>query len=199
MTDTTLILLALVAVAAILLVGLLLWRNARSRRLQKQFGPEYEQTLREAGDRRAAERELEHRRHRLEKVQLRELDREERREFGNRWRRIQVDFVDRPREAVEAADKLVSEVMLARGYPAGDFRQRVADASVDHADVTADYRQARTIAEKSRRGQATTEELRQSLVCYRAIFQELLGMEEVPPMDARDMRDTSSSRHLRHH
>jgi hypothetical protein len=194
MTDTTLILLALLLVAGVLAVGWLLWNNVRSRRLRRQFGPEYEQTLQETGNRRVAERELEHRRHRIEKVTLRDLGAEERREFGNRWRRIQVEFVDRPQEAVEAADKLVSEVMLARGYPGGDFRQRLADASVDHADVTADYRQARNIAEKSRQGQATTEELRQSLVCYRNIFQEMLGIEEVPPVEARP-----TSRHLRHH
>ena len=195
MTDTTLILVALLVAAAVLAIVWLVWRGARSRRLRQQFGPEYQQTLRETGDRRAAERELEHRRHRIEKLDLRELDHEERREFGNRWRRIQVDFVDRPKEAVEAADKLVTEVMLARGYPAGDFRQRVADASVGHADVTADYRDARAIAEKSRRGQATTEELRRSLVCYRNIFQEMLGVEEVPPVEARE----TTSRPLRRH
>ena len=194
MTDTTLILVALLLLAGVLAVGWLLWHNLRSRRLKRQFGPEYEQTLQETGNRRAAERELDHRRHRIEKVTLRDLGSEERREFGNRWRRIQVEFVDRPQEAVEAADKLVSEVMLARGYPGGDFRQRLADASVDHADVTADYRQARAIAEKSRQGQATTEELRQSLVCYRNIFQEMLGIEEVPPVEARQ-----TSRDLRHH
>lgn len=194
MTDTTLILMALLLVAGVLAVGWLVWHNVRSRRLRRQFGPEYEQTLQETGNRRAAERELEHRRHRIEKVTLRDLGTEERREFGNRWRRIQVDFVNRPKEAVEAADMLVSEVMLARGYPGGDFRQRLADASVDHADVTADYRQARAIAEKSRQGQATTEELRQSLVCYRNIFQEMLGIEEVPPVEA-----SPTSRHLRHH
>lgn len=194
MTDTTLILVALVLLAGVLAVGWLLWNSVRSRRLRRQFGPEYEQTLQETGNRRAAERELEHRRHRIEKIDLRELDREERREFGNRWRRIQVEFVDRPQEAVEAADRLVSDVMLARGYPGGDFRQRLADASVDHADVTADYRQARAIAEKSRQGQATTEELRQSLVCYRNIFQEMLGIEEVPPVEARPI-----PRQLRHH
>ena len=194
MTDTTLILVALLLAAGVLAVGWLLWHNVKSRRLRRQFGPEYEQTLQETGNRRATERELEHRRQRIDKVTLRDLGAEERREFGNRWRRIQVDFVDRPKEAVEAADMLVSEVMLARGYPGGDFRQRVADVSVDHADVTVDYRQARAIAEKSRQGQATTEELRQSLVCYRNIFQEMLGIEEVPPVEA-----TPTSRHLRHH
>ena len=94
-----------------------------------------------------------------------------------------MDFVDRPRQAVEGADKLVTAVMVARGYPAGDFEQRLADASVEHARLVPDYREARQIAERSRRGEASTEELRRSLVCYRNLFQALLGVEEVPPME----------------
>jgi hypothetical protein len=194
MTDTTLILLAAIVLLALAGLALMVWRTVRSRRLQRQFGPEYEQTVQDAGNRRAAERELEHRRHRIEKLTLRELAGDERREFGNRWRRIQTDFVDRPEAAVESADRLVTEVMLARGYPDGDFEQRVADASVGHGDVAADYRMARAIAEKSRHGHASTEELRQSLVCYRNIFQEMLGIEEVPPTEARP-----TSRQLRQH
>lgn len=194
MTDTTLILLAAIVLLALAGLALMVWRTVRSRRLQRQFGPEYEQTVHDAGNRRAAERELEQRRHRIDKLTLRELASDERREFGNRWRRIQTDFVDRPDAAVESADRLVTEVMLARGYPNGDFKQRVADASVGHADVAGDYRTARAIAEKSRHGQASTEELRQSLVCYRNIFQEMLGIDEVPPTEARP-----ASRHLRHH
>ena len=194
MTDTTLILLAAIVLLALVGLALMVWRTVRSRRLQRQFGPEYEQTLQEAGSRRVAERELDHRRHRIEKLTLRELGSDERREFGNRWRRIQTDFVDRPEAAVESADRLVTEVMLARGYPDGDFKQRVADASVGHADVAGDYRMARAIAEKSRHGHASTEELRQSLVCYRNIFQEMLGIDEVPPTEARP-----TSRQLRQH
>jgi hypothetical protein len=134
----------------------------------------------EAGKRSLAERELERRRERVEKLSLRDLSDEERRDFGARWRRLQADFVDQPRQAVEAADKLVTAVMLARGYPGGDFEQRVADASVDHGRLIPDYREARQVAERSRRGEASTEELRRSVVCYRNIFQELLGVEEVP-------------------
>jgi hypothetical protein len=183
MPDTTLILVAVLVAAVLLVLAALLWRRGHSRTLRRQFGPEYERAVHEAGSRKAAEHELERRRDRVEKVSLRELDAEERKEFGARWRRVQADFVDRPWAAVESADKLVTEVMLARGYPAGDFQQRVADASVGHADVVADYRQARLVAEKSRGGKASTEELRQSLVCYRNIFQEMLGIDEVPPVE----------------
>lgn len=180
MPESTYIIIAVVAVAVVLVVAFALWRSRRSRRLRDQFGPEYDRTLEDAGKRSAAERELERRRHRVEKLSLRDLEPEERRDFGRRWRGLQVDFVDRPAEAVEAADKLIGAVMVARGYPGGNFDQRVADASVEHAQLVPDYRLARQIAERSRRGEASTEELRQAVVCYRNLFQEMLGVEEVP-------------------
>jgi hypothetical protein len=196
MTDnTTWILIALVAALVVLVAALALWRWSRSRALRRQFGPEYDHTVETAGKRSAAERELLERRHRVEKLKLRDLGDEERRELGDRWRRLQVEFVDRPREAVDGADKLVTEVMVARGYPKGDFEQRLADASVEHGRLAPDYRQARQIAERSRRGLASTEELRQSLVCYRNLFQELIGVEEVASLDSTA---SGTSRELRH-
>lgn len=193
MPDTNVILIALLAAVVILVLAVALWRWSRSRTLRRQFGPEYDHTLETAGKRSLAERELLERRHRVEKLPLHDLSAEQRRDFGARWRALQVDFVDRPRQAVEGADKLVTAVMVARGYPRGDFEQRLADASVEHAQLVPDYRQARQIAERSRRGEASTEEMRQSLVCYRNLFQALLGVEEVPPMEttgetARELR-----------
>src|SRR6185503_1259204 len=180
MPESTYILIAVLAIAVVLVLAFAAWRWSKSRRLRRQFGPEYDRTLEEAGKKSAAERELERRRHRVEKLSLRDLSRDETREFGARWRELQVDFVDRPRQAVEGADKLITEVMVARGYPKADFEQRVADASVEHARWIPDYRDARGIAEKSRRGEASTEEMRRALVCYRNLFQEMLGVEEVP-------------------
>lgn len=192
--NTSTILIILLAAVVILVLAVAVWRWSRSRALRRQFGPEYDHVVESAGKRSAAERELLERRHRVEKLKLRELSDEEKRDFGARWRRLQVDFVDRPREAVEGADKLVTAVMKARGYPEGDFEQRLADASVEHARVAPDYREARQIAERSRRGLASTEELRRSLVSYRNLFQALLGIDEVAPIEAttteprRDLR-----------
>jgi len=193
MTDTTWILIALLAAVVVLVAALALWRWSRSRALRRQFGPEYHHTLETAGKRGLAERELLERRHRVEKLKLRDLSDEERRDFGGRWRGLQVDFVDRPRQAVEAANKLIAAVMEARGYPGGDFDQRLADASVEHARLVPDYREAREIAERSRSGEASTEDMRRAVVCYRNLFQALLGVEEVPPLEA-----TESARELRH-
>jgi len=192
--NTTTILIILLAAVIVLVLAAALWRWSRSRALRRQFGPEYDHTVDAVGKRSRAERELLERRERVKKLDLRDLSDEEKRDFGGRWRRLQVDFVDRPRQAVEGADKLVTEVMKARGYPAADFEQRVADASVEHASLAPDYREARQIAERSRRGLATTEELRRSLVCYRNLFQAMLGIDEVPPVEAatvdtlRDLR-----------
>ena len=192
--NTTTILIILLAAVVILVLAVALWRWSRSRALRRQFGPEYDHTVDAVGKKGRAERELLERRHRVEKLKLRELSDEEKRDFGERWRRVQVDFVDRPRQAVENADKLVTAVMLARGYPEADFEQRLADASVEHARVAPDYREARQIAERSRRGLASTEELRRSLVSYRNLFQALLGVDEVPPMETTG----ETRRELRH-
>ena len=71
--------------------------------------------------------------------------------------------------------------MHARGYPVGDFEQRVADISVDHPNVVMNYRAARDIARDHERGRATTEDLRQAMVHFRALFNDLLGTQPEQP------------------
>ena len=79
------------------------------------------------------------------------------------------------------ANELIKEVMRARGYPGGDdFDQRVADSSVDHANAVQHYRAARALAESTGRGQVNTEELRQAVVHYRALFADLLQETAAP-------------------
>ena len=179
MTDLTTLTLVLLAVGVLALGGLLVWRWQRRRALRQRFGPEYDHALKTTGDRRLAEKELEHRIEHVKHVKLRELDPRERRDLAARWRGVQVDFVDHPEDAVETADRLVTEVMRLRGYPDGDFEQRVADASVEHPHLASEYREARRIAELNRRRGASTEDLRRAMVCYRAIFQAMLGIDEV--------------------
>ena len=67
--------------------------------------------------------------------------------------------------------------MATRGYPVGDFEQRAADVSVQHPRVVEHYRAAHTIAVRNSRGDADTEQLRQALVHYRALFEDLLETE----------------------
>lgn len=172
-STPALIALAVVVVAAIVVV-VLFWRRTRTEGLKKRFGPEYERAVRSEGDPRRAEAELAERARRVEKFTLRAVGDEDRRRFEERWEKTQARFVDDPPGAVSEGDALIGEVMQARGYPVADFDQRAADLSVDHAEVVQNYRAAREIAQRNRKGEATTEDLRQAFVHYRNLFRELL-------------------------
>jgi hypothetical protein len=168
----------LVAILVLLAAGAVLYaaRERRTRRLREGFGSEYERTLSERGDRRAAESELREREQRRDKLEIRELEPEVREHYAEQWRTEQRRFVDRPVAAVGEADRLVTEVMRARGYPVDeDFERRAADVSVDHPEVVQHYRIARDISVRTTRGETGTEDLRQAMVHFRALFEELLG------------------------
>jgi hypothetical protein len=173
MTTMQIVLVVLIVVVALGVAALLLAQHRRRTRQQEQFGPEYDRAV-EAGDRREAERELRERTQRREKLDIRPLPARERAAFAKRWRATQADFVDQPSLAIQSADLLVAEVMSRRGYPVGDFDQQVRDVSVDHGHVVEEYRLAHDISERSDRNEASTEDLRQAMVHYRALFADLL-------------------------
>ena len=173
MNTAAIIVIALVVVA-IAIAAFLYTRRRRSRILRKEFGPEYKRALDQHGDQRKAEAELAARQERVKKLEIRELTREEQNRFSDAWRKTQARFVDEPSRAVSEASDLVKELMRARGYPVGDFEQRAADVSVDHANVVTNYRAAYDIASRNKSGDATTEDLRQAMVHYRSLFEELL-------------------------
>lgn len=171
-------------IALVLAIGAAIWlfmRNRRTEALQNRFGPEYDRALAEHRDQREAERELRQREERIEHLNIRALDREERDRFADRWQTVQARFVDDPSGATDDADELVGEVMGARGYPVGDFEQRAADVSVNHPRVVQHYRAAHAIALRNARGDADTEDLRQALVHFRALFEDLLDVETPTP------------------
>jgi hypothetical protein len=178
MTQSTMIVLAVVAVVVLAAVGWLVWQRKRSEALREQYGPEYDRTVRQMGDQRRAESELVKRQERVEQFDIRPLSVSRRDDYMARWRTVQAKFVDDPKGAVTDADGLVTDVLKARGYPVADFDQRAADLSVHHPRVVDNYRAARDIAQRHRRGEATTEDLRQAMVYYRALFQDLLEDRE---------------------
>jgi hypothetical protein len=169
------IVIAVVAVIVLALVAGAALRARRTRTLKEEFGNEYDRTVERAGGRRAGEQELLHRRKRHEALDLRPLSQQARDRYSRRWRTTQALFVDDPSGAVVEADQLVQLVMKERGYPTDDFEQRAADVSVDHPELVERYRTAHGIAEANERGTASTEDLRQSVRHYRALFDELLG------------------------
>jgi hypothetical protein len=167
-------------VVAIVVLGIVAsaLRTRRSRSLQDRFGREYDRTVDKAGGRREAEQELREREKRHQELELRPLSQNLRERYLQEWQGTQGQFVDDPRGAVSEADDLVQRVMRDRGYPVDDFEQRAADISVEHPDLVEKYRTANGIARASERGEASTEDLRHSVRHYRALFVELLEVED---------------------
>ncbi len=167
-----------VVVVAIIVLAIIASKRARSTGLQHRFGPEYERALDRTGDRSAAERDLAAREARVRKFHIEELPAGARDRYAEEWRSVQSRFVDEPRSALDQADKLVSSVMRDRGYPVESFEQRAADISPDHPAVVENYRIAHDIAGRSDRGDTSTEEVRQAMVHYRTLFNDLLGTDD---------------------
>jgi len=175
METSVAIILRVVAVFAVLAIAIVFLRKRSADRLRLRFGPEYERAVVETGGRRKAEAELHQREKRVHGFAIKPLTSAERERYMPAWLEIQTQFVDDPKAAVVGADQLLSEVMGNRGYPVGDFEQRSADLSVDHPVVVQNYRTAHDIAVRDAQGEASTEELRQAMLCYRALFRELVG------------------------
>src|SRR5918995_2933616 len=167
----------LIIIAGLVVIALAAWaamRQRRSQRLRERYGPEYKRTLEERGGRREAEAELERREEKRRRLEIVPLAPEVRDRYVASWREVQARFVDDPSGALADADSLVERVMRDRGYPMDDFDQRAADISVDHPEVVENYRAGHALYVANERGDSTTEDLRQAVIHYRALFGELL-------------------------
>jgi hypothetical protein len=154
-------------------------RRRRSARLQDHFGPEYEHTVQAMGNEKKAQTELDERQKHVQALDIRQLSVSERERYLADWTAVQSTFVDEPGHAIVDADRLIMEVMQARAYPVSDFEQRAADVSVSYPALVSNYRAAREIALKNEQHLADTEELRQAMIYYRSLFEELLGTDPV--------------------
>jgi hypothetical protein len=190
LTTQQLVILAVTLLVLVVVVAIAGSRNSQRRRamLRRRFGPEYDRAVEHYGNVPKAERVLAARANRIGRFHLRDLNEADRFRFSSSWRMIQTRFVDDPPGAVHEANDLIKTVMLARGYPVEDFEQRVADLSVDHANVVQNYRAARVLAEANREGRANTEELRQAFVHYRALFADLLDEPAVAATGMHEAR-----------
>jgi hypothetical protein len=179
-TELALIIGLAVIVVTGIIVAWVLVRKRRTARLRTQFGgSEYDRAVKEDGSRRHAEAGLNERTARVESLNIRPLAPGDRARFVESWRRVEARFVDGPGGAVTEADQLLGDVMSTRGYPVSDFEQRAADISVDHPLVLENYRTAHEIALRQTKGQANTEDLRQAMIHYRTLFEELVGEPEL--------------------
>ena len=196
--DAGLLVAILIVLALLVVLALFASRRRRSHKLREQFGPEYDRTVAEAGDRKEAESRLQERTARRQRLDIVPLDAADRERYVEAWRQAQARFVDEPAEATREADRLITAVMRQRGYPIDDFEQRAADISVDHPQVVDDYRAAQAIASANERSEASTEDLRQALVHYRSLFEELLevdrGDNDPQPYDGRADRPAEEAR-----
>lgn len=184
MPTVAVVVIVIVAVLVIAGLGSLAWRQQQRRRLRERFGPEYDRTVERHNSAREAEQELRAREQRHDELPIRPLDPQVRDRYRADWQRLQEKFVDSPEAAVTEADNLLIRVMTERGYPTEDFEQRVADLSVEHATTIDRYRAAHDIRGRAEAGRASTEDLRQAMVHYRALFADLLGDGQATTADA---------------
>jgi hypothetical protein len=185
--NTETINLIFIAGVIVVIVGLALWfamRKQHSQNLQEKFGPEYARSMQQTGDKHETEKTLGEREKRVVNLDIHDLSQNDRNRYHTEWTQIQAEFVDDPSKSLEKANQLITEVMIARGFPVADFEQRAADLSVMYADLVSNYRNANAIALKNQTNQSSTEELRQAMVYYRSLFEELVGTAEVKEVDA---------------
>ena len=175
MSNETLMMVAIVVVAVVVVVALwMLFRRRKTAALRARFGPEYDHVLHSTRTPAEAERELLNRQSRVEKLSIRPLSRQDADRFSAEWKSVQAQFVDDPRNAVIDGDRLITDVMRTRGYPLDDPNRVIDDLSVDHAHVINHYRAGREIVSRHEKGQASTEDLRQAMVHFRTLFDELV-------------------------
>jgi hypothetical protein len=179
MSTATIVAIVVVAIVIIALAIVLTFKNQRSRRLRSRFGPEYTRALEETGSKTKAEAKLEKLERRVDRFDLRPLTPVVRANFVAAWQKIQARFVDDPKGALTEADKLIQEIMAARGYPVTDFDQRAADISATHPLIVEHYRAGHNIALDHARGRASTEDMRQAMIHYRTLFAELAAEPEL--------------------
>lgn len=180
MNTSGIIIVIVVAILIIALIAAIARVGLGRRRLRERFGEEYDRVVDEKGGRSAAEAELRGRERRHAALQLRELTPEQREAYRSEWAAAQARFIDDPSAAVHAVDELVARIVADRGYPAVDYHDRLSHLSVEHAPALAHYRAAHDASVRNDSGEATTEELRQAMVDYRATINHLLGDDSLP-------------------
>jgi len=175
-TATIVLIVVILVVIAAVVYGI---QVSRRKKLQNTFGPEYDRVVADTGSRTEGEKELREREKKHASLELKPLSAEAQSRYSAAWEEVQIQFVDTPEAAVSTADELTTRLIAERGYPTGDYDDQLASLSVEHAATLGHYRDAHEISRRSKEGEASTEDLRQALVHYRALFADLLGENPV--------------------
>jgi hypothetical protein len=189
------VLIGVIVLAVIAAVVIAVAQQRRRTELRESFGTEYDRAVAREGDVRRGESDLIARRERRASLDIRPLSPSSRNAYTRSWEQTQARFVDDPAVALAQADALIISVMQERGYPMNDFERRAEDISVDHPDVVQHYRAAHDISMRldddagaapgSTTSRVSTEDMRQGLVHYRALFEQLLEPDQDQAMRDR--------------
>jgi hypothetical protein len=188
-TTTLVILIAVVVVAAVVVFAVLSARKRRTEQLRGDFGQEYDRTVDDLGDRKTAEQDLVARKQEHEELTLRPLSAAARERYTRSWTATQAKFVDAPELALTEADALVTQLLAERGYRTDDVQTRSRLLSVEHAHVMDNYRSAHEVEAASRTRQASTEAVRNAMLDFRRVFEEVLE-DGGDPYPAGEWRST---------
>jgi hypothetical protein len=163
----------LIAIVVIGVIAVVARQELQRARLRRQFGPEHKRLTSELGSTRKAEAELLARQREAAKITIRPLSPDQRAQYIADWTDVQERFVDSPASALTSARRLLSRMMRELGYPEGGKDDTLMAISVHNARALDDYRQAQALGDKG--GKASTEELREALLRYRTLFDDLVG------------------------
>jgi hypothetical protein len=172
------IVVVIVVVAAVVIAS----GELRRARMRRQFGPEHERLAQELGSKKKADAELAARQRRVQALNIHELSADQQASYSGDWTAVQERFVDTPTEAVSAASTLIWNVMRDRGYPVDDRKASIEALSYYHADSLDGYRRTQALQIDT----ATTEELREAMIRFRAMFENLTGLKNDQGNPERD-------------
>ena len=183
------VIVVIVVVAAVVVAS----RELRRARLRREFGPEYDRLAQQLGSKKQADTELAARQQRVQALGIHELTPEQQASYSGDWTAVQERFVDTPAEAVAAAGTLIRDVMRDRGYPTDDRNASMDALSFYHPGSLESYRQTVALRTES----ATTEQLREAMISYRRLFEDLTGLGNGLSQPGRDrvaeVRDRATS------
>ena len=189
------ILITIIVIVVVLIAAVVGWNSQSRRRLRATFGPEVETVARDQDSARDVDRELRRRKKEHDALPLREIAPEDQAYYATSWQNLQAGFLDDPLLALAGAEKLVATVLTARGYPGDDAEEQLALLSVEYADSLAGYRSAQSTGRRAHDepSAVSTEELRQSMLAYLALFNELLSDRGTRPHSAAESPVSSSA------